>query len=134
MLWKNTEECAVSENRCLKNFVNFEEKHLVKLLFKTKLQVTWHLLGMFFWKIYEIFRTAFTRNSCECRLLQLVVAGKCFHQNIFFKKYLIRFDIQWHMLPGINCIRDVQELNIWITRIVRLFLIYSKYISIYQGF
>ena len=52
-------------------------------------------------------RTGFTRNTHECRLLQLVVAGKCFNQNIFFKKYLIRFDIQWHMLPGIKCITEV---------------------------
>ena len=71
------------------------------------MQVTWHLLGMFFWEIYKIFRTGFTRNTRECRLLQLVVAGKCFDQKIFFKKYLIRFDIQWHVLPGIKCITDI---------------------------
>ena len=71
------------------------------------MQVTWHLLVMFFWEIYEIFRTGFTRNTRECRLLQLVVAGKCFDQNIFFKKYLIRFEIQWHVLPGIKCITKV---------------------------
>ena len=71
------------------------------------MKVTWHLLGMFFSQIYEIFRTGFTRNTRECGLLQLVVAGKCFDQNIFFKKYLIRFDIQWHVLPGIKCITDV---------------------------
>ena len=59
-----------------------------------------------FWEIYEIFRTGFTRNTRECRLLQLVVAGKCFDQNIFLKKYLIRFDIQWHVLLGIKCITE----------------------------
>ena len=71
------------------------------------MQVTWHLLGLFFWKIYEIFRTGFTRNTCEWRLLQLVVAGKCFNQKIFFKKCLVWFDIQWHVLPGIKCITEV---------------------------
>ena len=71
------------------------------------MKVTWHLLGMSFWEIYEIFRTGFTRNSREYRLLQLVVAEKCFDQKIFFKKYLIRFDIQWHVPPGIKCITDV---------------------------
>ena len=71
------------------------------------MQVTWHLLGMFFWEICEIFRTGFTRNSRECRLLRLVVAGKYFDQTIFLKKYLIRFDIQWHVLPGIKCITEV---------------------------
>ena len=71
------------------------------------MQVTWHLLGMFFWEIYEIFRTGFTRNTRECGLLQLVVAEKCFDQNIYFKKYISRFDIQWHVLPGIKCITEV---------------------------
>ena len=71
------------------------------------MQVTWHLLGMFLWEIYENFRTGFTRNTCECQLLQLVVAGKCFIQKIFLKKYLIQFEIQWHVLPGIKCITEV---------------------------
>ena len=71
------------------------------------MQVNWDLLGTFFREIYEIFRTGSTRNTRECRLLQLVVAGKCFGQKIFFKKYLIRFDIQWHVLLGIKCITDV---------------------------
>ena len=62
---------------------------------------------MFSWEIYEIFRTGFTRNTCECRLLQLAAAGKCFKQKIFFKKYLIRIYIQRHVLPGIKCITDV---------------------------
>ena len=61
---------------------------------------------MSFWEIYEIFRTGFTRKIRECWLLQLVVTGKCFNQKIFFKKYLIRFDIQWHVPPGIKCITD----------------------------
>ena len=64
---------------------------------------------MFFWEIYEISRTGFTRNTRECWLLQLVVAGKCFDQKIFFRKYLIRFDIKWHMLPGIKCITEVSR-------------------------
>ena len=62
---------------------------------------------MLFSEIYEIFSTGFTRNTRECRLLQLVVTGKCFNQNIFLKKYLIRFDIQWHVLPGIKCTTEV---------------------------
>ena len=77
----------------------------MKLLFYAKLQVTWHLLRIFLLEIYEVFRTGFTRTTRECRLLQLVVAGKCFDQKIFLKKYLIR--IQWHMLPRIKCITEV---------------------------
>ena len=37
-------------------------------------------MGMFFWEIYEIFRTGFTRNSRECRLLRLVRA--CIYRNL----------------------------------------------------
>ena len=62
---------------------------------------------MSFWEIYEIFRTGFTRNSRECRFLRLVVARKYFDQTILLKKHLIRFDIQWHVLPGIKCITEV---------------------------
>ena len=62
---------------------------------------------MFFWEIYEIFRTGFTRNTRKCRPLQFVVAGKSFDQNIFFKKYLWQFDIQWHVLAGIKCKTEV---------------------------
>ena len=69
------------------------------------MQATWHLLGMFFWEIYVIFRTGFTRNTRECP--QLVVAGKCFDQKIFLEKYLIWFHIQCHVLPGIKCITGV---------------------------
>ena len=91
------------------------------------MQVTWYLLVMFFWEIYEIFRAGFTRNTRQCRLLQLVVAGKCFHQNIFFKKYLIRFDIQWHVLPGIKYITDVWRpfmmfILVWFTSLRALFI------------
>ena len=90
------------------------------------MQVTWHLLGMFFWEIYEIFRTAFTRNTRKCQLLQLVVTGRCFNQSIFFRKYPfdfshLCFDIQWHVFLGIKCITDVQELNIWIIRQIVMF-------------
>ena len=71
------------------------------------MQVTWHLLEMFFWEIYEIFSTGFIRNTRKGRHLQLVVTGKCFNQKMFFRKYLIWFDIEWHVLPGIKCIIDV---------------------------
>ena len=46
-------------------------------------------------------------NTRECRLLQLVFVGKCFDQKIFFKKYLIRFDIRLHVFRGIKCITEV---------------------------
>ena len=57
------------------------------------MQVTWHLLVMFFCGIYEIF--------------EIYEFIKCFNQKIFFKICVIRFDIQWHVLPGIKCITEV---------------------------
>ena len=33
---RNTKECVVSENRCSKNFVNFQEKHLGEITFLNK--------------------------------------------------------------------------------------------------
>ena len=78
---------------------------------------------MFSWEIYEIFRIVFTRNTSECPLLQVVVTGKCFDQNIFFKKISfdfshLYFDIQWNLFPGIKDITDLQKLNIWVKCIV----------------
>ena len=66
---------------------------------------------MFFWEIYKIFRTGFTRNTSECRLLQLIVTGKCFDQKMFFKKYLIRLDILWHVLPRITYSRPLKTFQ-----------------------
>ena len=77
----------------------------MKLLFKTKLQLTPTgnvLLGNL--GNFQVSQETPT-NAGFCR--QLVVAGKCLDQNIFFKKYLIWFDIQWHVLLGIKCITDV---------------------------
>ena len=107
MLWKNTKECVVSENSWSKNFVNLQEKHPGEITFLNKVEGYLILTGMFSWEIYEIFRTGFTRNTHKCLLLQLVVAGKCFDQKILFKKYLMWFDIQWHVLRGIKCITEV---------------------------
>ena len=93
---KNGYKYVVSENSSSKNLEISKKNIPMKLLFKTKLQVTWHFLGMFFWEIYEIFRTAFTKITLEWWLLQLVMTRKCLNQNIFFKKYLNR--IFWFMV------------------------------------
>ena len=135
MLWRNTLECAVSENNCSKNFVNFQGKNPGEIAFLNKVAGYQTLMGMFFWEIYEIFRTGFTRNTCKCQFLHWVVAGNCFDQKIFFKKYLIRFDIQWHVLPGIKCITEVSRpftmsvlVCIWCVRFnsLRDFLIWEN--------
>ena len=58
----------------MKVFVNFQGKHPRGKTFLTKLQVTWHFLGMLSWKIYEIFTTAFikaTTNGVFCNMLLL---------------------------------------------------------------
>ena len=102
MLWRNTKECVVSENSCSKNFLNFQEKHPSEIAFLSKvagyLTLTGNVLLGNLWNFQNRFQE--TRNNCKCRLLQLVVTGKCFNQKMFFKKYLIWFDIQWHVLPG----------------------------------
>ena len=49
---KNGNEYVVSENSHSKNFINFQEKHSHECAFLNK--VALHLLGMFFWEIYEI--------------------------------------------------------------------------------
>ena len=77
----NCNKYVVSENSCSKNFVHFQEKHLSEIAFLNK------VAGMFFWEIYKIF----TKNNREWWLLQLVIIGKCYDQNIFFKNYLIQF-------------------------------------------
>ena len=38
MLWRNTKECVASENSCLKNFVNFQEKHPDEIAFLNKVE------------------------------------------------------------------------------------------------
>ena len=84
MLYRNTKECVVSENSHSKNFVNFQEKHPGEIAFLNEVAGYLTVTG-----IYEILRTGFTRNTHKCQLLQLVVAGKCFDEKIFFKKYLM---------------------------------------------
>ena len=80
MVWRKTKECVVSENSCSKNFDNFQKKHPGEIAFLKKVAGHLTLMGMFFWEIYEIFRTGFTRNSRECRLLRLVRA--CIYRNL----------------------------------------------------
>ena len=105
MLWRNTKECVVSENSCSKNFVNFQEKHPGEIAFLNKVEGYLTLTGNVL--LENLWNGTEQVSKETCRLLQLVVAGKCFNQNIFFKKYLIRFDIQWHVLPEIKCITEV---------------------------
>ena len=134
MLWRNTKEYVVSENSCSKNFINFQEKHPHEIAFLNKvagyLTLTGNVLLGNLWNFQNRFHN--TRNTCECQFLQLVVAGKCFDQKIFFKKDLIQFDIQWHVLPVIKCITDIWRLFmmfilvctwfVWFTSLRALFI------------
>ena len=45
-------------------------------------------------------------------LLENVSTKIYFSKNITFDFSDLCFDIQWHVLPGIKCITDVQELSI----------------------
>ena len=130
-LSRNSRPEVFCEKVVLRNFAKFTGKHLCPSFFFIKVagatcnfikkktlaqvfscefcEISKNTSGGCFciWKIYEIFRTAFTKNTREWWRLQLVVTGKYFDQNIFFKKYNISFDfshlcfdIQWHMFPG----------------------------------
>ena len=86
---------------------------------------------MSFWEIYEIFRPGFTRNTRECQLLQLVVIGKCFDQKIIFKKYLIRFYIQWHVLPRIKWVTEVWRPFTRFILVCAWFVRFTSFLAIY---
>ena len=64
----NTNKYVVSENSCLRNFVNFQEKHPGETAFLNKvvgyLTLTENVL-LKIWEIYEIFSRAFTKNTRE---------------------------------------------------------------------
>ena len=106
MLWRNTKECVVSENSCSKNFVNFQEKHPSEIAFLNKVAGYLILTGNIFLGNLWNFQNRFHKKHLRM-MASAIVTGKCFNQNIFFKKYLIRFDIQWHVLPGIKYITEV---------------------------
>ena len=86
MLWRNTKECLVFENSCSKNFISFQEQHPSEIAFLNKvagyLTLTVNVLLGNFWN----FQNRFQKK----------------HPRIFRPKYLMRFDIQWHELPGIQ--------------------------------
>ena len=145
MLWRNSKECVVSENSCSKNFINFQEKHPGEIAFLNKvagyLTLTGNVLLGNLWN----FQNSFHKKHPQMPASELVVTENVstkiyFSKNISFDFSHLCFDIQWHVFPGIKFTTDVQELNIWIKRVklkqkmFKLFFVYSKYISIYQGF
>ena len=71
------------------------------------MQVTWHFLGMFFWEIYEIFKTGFHKKHPRMPTSAISCHWKMFQPKDIFKKYLIWFDIHVLVLPGIKCITEV---------------------------
>ena len=54
----------------IRHFVHFQEKHPREIAFLNKVAGYLNLMGMFFWEIYEIFRTVSTKKPREWRLLQ----------------------------------------------------------------
>ena len=49
---------------------------------------------------------------CNYLLLENFLSKIYFSKIISFDCSQLCFDIQWHVLPGIKCITDVQELDI----------------------
>ena len=68
----------------------FKKNIPVKLLFHKKFQVTWHLLLMFFWEIYEIFRS-FHKKHARMVASAISYHWKMFRPKYIFQKYLIQF-------------------------------------------
>ena len=123
MLWRNSEECVVSEKSCSKNSVNFQEKHPSKTAFLNKVAGYLTLTGNAHLGNLWNFQNSFHKKHPQMPASELVVTGNVstkiyFSKNISFDFSHLCFDIKWHMLPGIKCITDVKELNIWIRRIV----------------
>ena len=87
----NCTKYVISEGSCLKNFVHFQEKHPREISFLNKVAGYLTLTGDVLLGNLCILRTVFTKSTCKWWLLQLVITGKCFDQNTFFKKYLIQF-------------------------------------------
>ena len=56
-------------------------------------------------------------SFCNKMSLKNVSTKIYFSKNISFDFSHLCFHIQWHVLPRIKCITNVQELNIWIRRI-----------------
>ena len=78
MLWRNSKECVVSENSCLKNFVNSQEKHPGEIAFLNKvagyLTLTRNNLGNI-WNFQNSFHKKHLRMpasaiSCHCKMCQ----------------------------------------------------------------
>ena len=91
MLWRNTKECLVSENSCLKNFLNFQEKHPSEFAFLNKvagyLTLTRKVLLGNLWNFQNRFHKKLRRMpacaiSCCWKMFQL--------KDIFYK---ISFDL-----------------------------------------
>ena len=108
MLWRNTKECVVSQNSCSKNFINVQVKHPREIAFLNKvagyLTLTGNVLLGNLWNFQNRFHKKHPRmpaSAISCRL-------KMFRppKDIFWK-YLIRFDIQWHVIPVSKCITEV---------------------------
>ena len=122
---KTQKQCVVSENSCLKNFVNYQEKHPSEISLLNKVAGYVTLTGKNFlgnlWNLW---------NSFHKKHLWMPATAISYHWKMlqpkwFFRKYCIWFfyewecfDIQWHLFWGIKCTTGVQELNVWIRHVV----------------
>ena len=100
--WRNTKECLVSENSCSKNFLNFQEKHLSEAAFLNKVAGYLTLAGNVLGNLWN-FKNRFHQ---ETKHLRMPASAISCHWEMFFL-CLMRFDIQWHVLPGIKGITEV---------------------------
>ena len=121
MLWRNSKESVVFEKFC--------KFHRKTSPWNCRLCDTyWECFPGKFLKFSEQLSqetpaTPASAISCHWKMFQ---PKYIFSKNISFGFSHLFFDIQWHLFPGIKCITDVQELNIWISHIVIFKLLFLK--------
>ena len=87
----NCTKYVISENSCSKNFVYFQEKHPREIAFLNKVAGYLTLTGNVLLGNLCNFKNSFHKKHPRMAASAIsFITGKCFDQNIFFKKYLIQ--------------------------------------------
>ena len=150
MLWRNSKECVVSENSCSKNFINFQEKHPREIAFLIKVLGYLTLTGNVplgnLWNFQNSFykkhpRMPVSAISCHWKMFRPKYIFQKISHSIFLIYVLIfngmcsqGFSVEQMSEVGVLLYFKLLLLKLKQKNLFRLFFIYSKYISIYQGF
>ena len=105
MLWRNTKECVVSGNSCLKNFVNFQEKHPDEIAFLSKVAGYLTLTGNVLLENLSNFQNRFHKKH----LWMPASAISCHWEMFQPKRYFLK-DISFDLIYNGMC---SQGLTVW---------------------